>query len=64
MWCIMIIEKGKTSNGYAKYELKDSPNLVGGGYLTFFVSVNKKTTTKIKILIMYFLITTTSYPDF
>ena len=59
----MIIEKGKTSNGYAKNELKDSPNLVGGGYLTFFVSVNKNTITKIKILIMYFFITTTSLPE-
>ena len=64
MWCIMRIEKGKTSNGYANHELKDSPDLTGGGYLTFFVSVNKNTITKIKILIMYFFITTTSIPDY
>ena len=31
----MKIEKGKTSNGYATIVLKDSPNLTGGGYLTF-----------------------------
>ena len=35
----------------------------GGGYLTFIVSVNKNTITKIKTLIMYLSITTTSFPD-
>ena len=57
--------KGKTSNGYAKNRLyfQDSPNLVGGGYLTFCVSVSKNTIVKIKILIMYFRITTTSFLD-
>ena len=57
------IEKGKTSNGYAKNELKDSPDLVGGGYLTFFVSAIKNTIVKDKILNMYFPITTTSPPN-
>ena len=51
--------RGKTSNGHANVELYDSPNLVGGGYLTFFVSVIKNTITKTKILIMYFFIATT-----
>ena len=61
---IINIEKGKTSNGYAKNELKDSPNLVGGGYLTFFVSAIKNTIVKNIILNMYFPITTTSSPDY
>ncbi len=61
---IIKTEKGKTSNGYAKNELKDSPNLVGGGYLTFFVSVIKNTIIKNIILNMYFPITTTSSPDY
>ena len=60
----MNIEKGKISNGYAKNELKDSPNLVGGGYLTFFVSAIKNTIIKNIILNMYFPITTTSSPDY
>ena len=64
MWCIMRIEKGKTSNGYAIKLLIKIAQLGSGGYLTFFVSVNKNTITKIKILIMYFFITTTSIPDF
>ena len=59
----MTIEKGKTSNGYAKWTYLDSPDLAGGGYLTFIVSVIKNTTTKIKILIMYLSITTTSFSD-
>ncbi len=59
----MIIEKGKTLNGYAKNELKDSPNLVGGGYLTFFVSAIKNTIVKNIILNMYLPITTTSHPN-
>ena len=57
-------KKGKTSNGYAKNELKDSPNLVGGGYLTFFVSAVKNTIVKNIILNMYFIITTTSNPNY
>ena len=57
-------KKGKTSNGYAKNELKDSPNLVGGGYLTFFVSAIKNTIVKNMILNMYFPITTTSHPNY
>ena len=60
---IISIEKGKASNGYAKNELKDSPNLVGGGYLTFFVSAIKNTIVKNIIFNMYFSITTTSFPD-
>ena len=60
----MNIEKGKTSNGYAKIELKDSPNLVGGGYLTFFVSAIRNTIVKNIIFNMYFPITTTSSPNY
>ena len=60
----MTIEKGKTANGYAKNELKDSPNLVGGGYLTFFASAIRNTIVKNIILNMYFPITTTSSPDY
>ena len=56
--------KGKTSNGYATRAFKIALTWQGGGYLTFFVSVNKNTITKIIILIMYFLITTTSFSDF
>ena len=62
--CIISIEKGKTSNGYAKNLLIDSPNLVGGGYLTFFVSAIKNTIVKNIIFNMYFPITTTSSPDY
>ena len=40
----------------------DSPNLVGGGYLTFFVSAIKKITIKNIVLNMYFPIATTSFP--
>ena len=63
MWCIMLIEKGKTSNGYAVKLLIKIALLGSGGYLTFFVSVNKNTITKIRILIMYFFITTTSLSE-
>ncbi len=41
----------------------DSPDLDGGGYLTFTVSVIKNTITKTIILVMYFIATTTSNPD-
>ena len=47
----MKIEKGKTSNGYAKFELRGSPDLTCGGYLTFCVSTIKKITVS-KILSM------------
>ncbi len=60
----MNIEKGKTSNGYAKRDILDSPNLTGGGYLTFFVSAIRNTIVKNIILNMYFPITTTSFPDY
>ncbi len=56
--------KGKTSNGYAKNELKDSPTLAGGGYLAFFASVIRNTIVKNIILNMYFPITTTSFSDY
>ena len=61
----MIIEKGKTSNGRANLELifEIALTLASGGYLTFFVSVSKNTIIKIRILTMYFCITTTSSPD-
>ncbi len=61
---IIIIERGKTSNGYAVGLILDSPNLVGGGYLTFFVSAIKNTIVKNIILNMYFNIATTSFPDY
>ena len=61
---IMIIEKGKTSNGYAKMTLLDSPNLTGGGYLTFCVSTIKKIIVSINTLNICFLIVTTSLPDY
>jgi|GEM_PF-1604724 len=60
----MTIEKGKTSNGYAAGLILDSPNLAGGGYLTFFVSAIKNTIVKNIILNMYFNIATTSFPDY
>ena len=61
---IMIIEKGKTSNGYAKKRLFSKIALHWrGGYFTFMVNVIKNTTTKNIILSMYFAITTTSFPD-
>ncbi len=36
MWCIMLIEKGKTSNGYAQRELFfNSRPCAEGGYCAF-----------------------------
>ena len=54
--CIIKVEKGKTSNGYATIALKDSPDLAGGGYLTFCASAIKNTIINQKVLNMYFFI--------
>ncbi len=61
--CIMKIEKGKTSNGYAKFELRGSPDLTCGGYLTFCVSTIKKITVSKNTFNVYFFIAATSFPN-
>lgn len=60
----MKIEKGKTSNGYAKFELRGSPDLTCGGYLTFCVSTIKKITVSKNTFNMYFFIAATSFPNY
>jgi len=59
---IMNIEKGKTSNGYAKvgYYCKNNRTLAGGGYFTFIVNVIKNTIVRNNILSMYTITTTSS----
>ena len=65
MGCIMIIEKGKTSNGYANNSLFSKIALHWrGGYFTFIVNAIKNTIVKNIILSMYFFIATTSIPDY
>ncbi len=59
---IIYIEKAKPQTVMPQSEFLDSPNLTGGGYLTFIVSVIRNTKTKITILSMYFFITITSFP--
>ena len=61
----MIIEKGKTSNGYANNSLFSKIALHWrGGYFTFIVIAIKNTIVKIIYLSMYFFIATTSIPDY
>ena len=62
--CIIRVEKGKTSNGYATIALKDSPDLAGGGYLTFCVSTIKNIIAGVNTLNVCFLIATTFLPDY
>ena len=58
----MIIEKGKTSNGYANNSLFSKIALHWrGGYFTFIVNAIKNTIVKNIILSMYFFIATTSF---
>ena len=44
-------------------ELSDSPNLTGGGYLSFCVSTIKKIIVSINTRNICFSIVTTSFPD-
>ena len=56
--------KGKAFNGYAKSRVyKIAPTLAGGGYLTLCVSINEKIQIKIKILMIFFNMITTSFLD-
>ena len=61
---IMNIEKRQDLKRLCQVSFLDSPNLTGGGYLTFSVSAIRNTIIKNIILNMYFPIATTSFPDY